>query len=72
MFVQSTDNHQSGQGQEMGNPASTSTTVIWNAKLILDGLLARRMGTIIEPVADLLTTGLRETQFTRPFHPDNR
>jgi len=43
MFVQSTDNHRNGQDEEMGNPASTSITVIWNEKLILGGLNARKM-----------------------------
>jgi hypothetical protein len=42
MFVQSTGNHHNGQDEEMGNPASTSITVIWNEKLILGGLNARK------------------------------
>jgi hypothetical protein len=42
MFVQSTGNHRNGQDEEMGNPASTSITVIWNEKLILGGLNARK------------------------------
>jgi hypothetical protein len=42
MFVQSTGNHSNGQDEEMGNPATTSITVIWNEKLILGGLNARK------------------------------
>jgi hypothetical protein len=42
MFVQSTGNHRNAQDEEMGNPASTSITVIWNEKLILGGLNARK------------------------------
>jgi len=42
MFVQSTGNHRNGQDEEMSNPASTSITVIWNEKLILGGLNARK------------------------------
>jgi len=44
MFVQSTDNRRNGQDEEMGNPASTSITVIWNEKLIPGGLIARKIG----------------------------
>jgi len=44
MFVQSTDNHRNGQDEEMGNPASTSITVIWNEKPILGGPNAGKIG----------------------------
>jgi len=36
------NNHRNGQDEEMANPASTSITVIWNEKLILGGLNARK------------------------------
>src|SRR5207247_4308226 len=47
MFVQPTDNHRNGQDEEMGNPASTSITVIWNENPFLVGRMRERSGTII-------------------------
>jgi hypothetical protein len=44
MFVQLTGNRHSGSGNEMENPASSSTTVTSNVTAIPGGLIASKVG----------------------------